>query len=151
NHYRERFTMGTGGYDNVVRYRSPMGQQYIKAVWCRYRDILGAPDIHFPLIGNPTGILWRGSVLSIETLRHAYFARRIVSVAPESVVEIGGGLGGQCYQAVSMGVPRYAIYDIPEVAVISGYFLLHALTERVSLYGEEPRDIQVLPHFAIED
>jgi hypothetical protein len=67
------------------------------------------------------------------------------------VVEIGGGLGGQAYQAVQFGVSKYTIFDIPEVAVISSYLLLSAFpNKRVRLFGEDSDyDIRVLPHFAI--
>lgn len=159
NHYRESFTSGTGGYDNVLRLRRPLGEVYIRHVWTSYRNTLARSgydmsQLTFPMVGNPAGVQFGGSVISIETLRHAYHALIIADLlrsAPNpAIVEIGGGLGGQCFQTMKL-IPAasYSIFDIPEVAVTSGYFLLSAFGS-VRLYGE-PGDaaISVLPHFAI--
>jgi putative sugar O-methyltransferase len=76
-------------------------------------------------------------------------------------VEIGGGLGGQAYQTIQMcdgQVSKYIVFDIPEVATISAYFLLSAFPDKcVRLFGEGPvsvasceeYDIAVFPHFTI--
>ena len=40
NLFREQFTIGTGGYDNYLMYRAPLGSFYIKYVWSSYRDKL---------------------------------------------------------------------------------------------------------------
>jgi putative sugar O-methyltransferase len=170
NLYREQFTIGTGGYDNYRRYNTFLGSFYIKYVWSSYRDKLltldGDPhDIRFPFVGNPTGVILDEHVISIETLRHAYHAieiRELLRDIPKAVIaEIGGGLGGQAYQAVSMSaeqISKYLVFDIPEVASISSYFLLSAFPDkRVRLFGEGPvstasddeYDIAVFPHVAI--
>ena len=161
NLYREKFTSGTGGgYDNYLQYHSLLGKAYIKYVWSSYRDNLVALDfdlrkITFPYVGNPAGVFYNDQVISIAALRYAYHAVEISELlrdCPDAVVvEIGGGLGGQAYQAVQLGVPKYTIFDIPEVAVISSYLLLSAFPKkRVRLFGEDSDyDIRVLPHFAI--
>ena len=111
------------------------------------------------------GVASNGSAVSIETLRHAYHAVEMCNllgnVNAPVVVEIGGGLGGQAYQAIQRcgdKISKYAIFDIPEVATISSYFLLSAFPEkRVQLFGEGPvsvapgvtYDLAVFPHFAI--
>ena len=75
-------------------------------------------------------------------------------------MEIGGGLGGQSYQTMQMSeqVSKYLLFDIPEVAAISSYFLLSAFpNKRVRLLGEgsvsvdlcEEYDVAVFPHFTI--
>jgi putative sugar O-methyltransferase len=171
NLFREQFTTGTGGFDNYIRYRSIMGRQYIKYVWSRYRDKLikldfNLQDISFPWIGNPTGIILNKQVISIETLRHAYHALEMRSLLQDihsaSIVEIGGGLGGQAYQTEKLcrQISKYVIFDIPEVAAISSYFLLSAFPEkRIRLFGEGPAsidstenyDIAIFPHFAIAE
>lgn len=155
NHCREQFAVGTGGYDAFIRYHSLLGPQYIKFMWASYRDILGHSDVRCPVIGNPTGVKINDCVISVETLRYAYHAREMARVLKpgDYVVEIGGGLGGVCYQVLQLADCKYSIYDIPEVAVLSGYFLLHALpAKRVKLYGEEGDfDVAVLPHFAIDE
>jgi putative sugar O-methyltransferase len=170
NLYREQFTIGTGGYDNYLRYRTLLGSFYIKYVWSTYRDKLLTLDfdlqeITFPLVGNPTGIILNENVIAIETLRHAYHAIEMVEllrdVPKATIVEIGGGLGGQAYQTIQMNgerVAKYLVFDIPEVAAISSYFLLSAFPDkRVRLFGEGPvsvasceaYDVAVFPHFAM--
>ena len=170
NLFREQCTIGMGGYDNYVRYRSPLGSLYIKYVWSSYRDKLLMLDfdpqrICFPHVGNQTGVVLNGKVISIETLRHAYHAVEMCELlrdVPKAIcVEIGAGLGGQTYQTVQMGgelISKYLLFDIPEVATLSSYFLLSAFPDkRVRLFGEGPvsvssgeeYEIAVLPHFAI--
>jgi hypothetical protein len=161
NTYRESFSSGTGGYDNLLRLRRPLGQLYIRHLWTTYRKTLEQSGydmarLRFPMVGNPAGVMLNGSVISVETLRHAYNARLIHQVlrdVPKPViVEIGGGLGGQCFQAMNLGrIAQYTNYDIPEVAVVSGYFLLSAFPNKgVRLYGESgPAEIAVMPHFSI--
>ena len=170
NFYREQFTIGTGGYDNYLRYRMPLGSLYIKYVWSTYRDKLLTLDfdlqkINFPFVGNPTGVIFNGNVISIETLRHAYHAVEMCEllrdIPKSTIVEIGGGLGGQAYQTIQIDgehVSKYLVFDIPEVATISSYFLLSAFPDkRVRLFGEgsvsvascEEYDVAVFPHFAI--
>lgn len=170
NLFREQFTIGTGGYDNYLRYRKPFGSLYIRYVWSKYRDkilTLGfdLQKIDFPHIGNQTGVVLKGNIISIETLRHAYHALQMCEllrdVPKATIVEIGGGLGGQAYQTIQMSsgqVSKYLVFDIPEVAAISAYFLLSAFPDkRVRLFGEgsvsvassEEYDLAVFPHFAI--
>ena len=169
NLFREQFSTGTGGYDSYRRYLAPFGSLYIKYVWCSYRDKLLKLDfdlqkLNLPLIGNPAGVVFGGNVIPIETLRHAYHAvemRDLLRDVPNAViVEIGGGLGGQAYQTMKIDgqFSKYIIFDIPEVATISSYFLLSAFPEkRIRLYGEGPvtaassdeYDLAVFPHFSI--
>jgi hypothetical protein len=170
NYFREPFSAGMDGYDCYVRYRSPLGGLYTKYVWSMYRDNLAAVgvdphNVDFPNVGNPVGVMIDGKIISIETLRHAYHAvemRELLRNVPEAVcVEIGGGTGGQSYQFVRLAgaqASKYVVFDIPEVAVLSSYFLLSALPEcRVRLFGEGPvsvasgdeYDLAVFPHFAI--
>ena len=121
--------------------------------------------IYFPLVGNPTGVVLNGKVISIDTLRHAYHAVEMCEllrdVPKATCVEIGAGLGGQAYQTVQMSrerISKYLLFDIPEVATLSSYFLLSAFPDkRVRLFGEGPvsvssgeeYDVAVFPHFAI--
>ncbi len=170
NFYREQFTIGTGGYDNYLSYRKLLGSLYIKYVWCTYRNKLLSLDfdlkkINFPFVGNPTGVIFNGNVISHETLRHAYHAVEMCEVLRDitraNIVEIGGGLGGQAYQTIRMSgeqISKYLVFDIPEVAAISAYFLLSAFPDKcVRLFGEgsvsvascEEYDIAVFPHFTI--
>ncbi len=168
NLFREQFTTGTGGYDTYLRYHAPLGELYIKYVWSSYRDKLLMLDfdlqkLNFPMIGNPAGVMLNGNIIPIETLRHAYHAvemRNLLRDIPNSIiVEIGGGLGDQAYQTMKLGenISKYILFDIPEVATISSYFLLSAFPEKhIRLFGEGPvsaassdkYDMAVFPHFS---
>lgn len=176
NFARERFATGLGSsYDDLRHYRTPLvGKAYVRTVWCRYRDALAdagfdLKTLAYPKIGNPAGVPVNGSVIQIDTLRHAYSAFSIMhllrDVNSPVILEIGGGLGGQAFQTVSQlrssGNPagRYFDFDIPEVQIAGGYFLIHAFPELdVRLYGEaevevdgaDRFDIGVFPHFAID-
>ncbi len=169
NIFREQCATGTGGYNDYLRYRTLLGGFYIKYVWSKYRDLLCSIDfdiekIDFPHVGNQTGVLINGKVISHTTLRHAYHAVEMSMLLSDTskanIVEIGGGLGGQAHQTLLMNeqISKYILFDIPEVAAISSYFLLSSFpNKRVRLFGEglvsadsrEEYDIAVFPHFSI--
>ena len=170
NFHREQFTIGMGGYDFFVRYRTLIGGLYLRYAWSMYRNKLlslgfDLRKIRFPLVGNPTGVMLNGNVVSIESLRYAYHAVEMCELLrdiPMAVVaEIGGGYGGQAHQTSEMNngmVSKYLVFDIPEVAAISSYFLLSAFPDKnIRLFGEGPistafgekYEIAVLPHFVI--
>ena len=169
NIFREKCTIGIGGYEDYRRYQTLLGGFYIKYVWSKYRDLLCSLDfdiekIDFPHVGNPTGGLINGKVISQTTLRHAYHAVEmsmlLCDTPKANIVEIGGGWGGQTHQALLMNeqISKYILFDIPEVAAISSYFLLSSFpNKKVRLFGEglisadsyEEYDIAVFPHFSI--
>ncbi|MGH9947361.1 MAG: putative sugar O-methyltransferase [Pyrinomonadaceae bacterium] len=173
NFAREQIAVGTGScYDDVVIFKTSLtGKYYIKSVWCDYRNKLvdagsSLAEIEYSNVGNPAGVPVDGRIISIETLRHAYNARTVAeilrNIANASIVEIGGGFGGQAFQTIGrlrkIGNPagKYFNFDIPEVLFIASYFLLKSLPEhRIRLYGEGPIndddfDIGLFPHFAID-
>ncbi len=171
NLFREPCTIGAGGYDSYLRYKSLLGSLYIKYVWSKYRNCLlsmdlDPRDVDFPNVGNQTGVYLDRKIISIETLRHAYHAvemRNLLTDVPGAVcVEIGAGLGGQAFQSLQIGknqISKYILFDIPEVAVLSSYFLLSAFPEKnIRLFGEgeistspdEAFDVAVFPHFCIQ-
>jgi len=172
NLQRNRFALGVGTSSEELTKPRILGTRslYLRTVWCEYRDKLlsygFAPEqIRAPLIGNPFGVRFNGDVLTINTLRHLHHAAEMrdwLSDVPQAtVVEIGGGFGGQAYQTVrlaSPGIAKYVIFDIPEVAAIASHYLMAALPDhRIRLFGEgavsvaadEPYDVAVFPHFAI--
>ena len=169
NIYREQCSTGTGGFDDYLRYKSFFGKFHIKYVWCKFRDLLCSigfdiKQIDFPYIGNPTGALYNGNVISHATLRHAYhgfkMSKLLSDINKANIVEIGGGLGGQAHQSLLMNkqISKYIVFDIPEVAAISSYFLLSAFPDKkVRLFGEglvstgnsEAYDLAIFPHFSI--
>lgn len=172
NTQRDRFAIGLGTSCEELSKPRSFGTRslYLRTVWCDYRDKLlsyGFPpdQIRAPLIGNPFGIPFNGDVLTINTLRHLHHAAEmwdwLSDIPLATVVEIGGGFGGQAYQTVrlaSPGIAKYVIFDIPEAAAIASYYLMAALpNHRVRLFGEgsvsvaadEAYDVAVFPHFAI--
>ena len=53
------------------------------------------------------------------------------------LAEIGAGIGCTGYLAAQLGLTRYSVFDLPEVNVAQGFFLLSTLGEdQVRLYGE---------------
>lgn len=67
---------------------------------------------------------------SIESLRHP----RII---PESILEIGGGIGLLGYLSWRKSVKRYTVIDLPLVAILNAYFASHYCPhDRIWLCGE---------------
>ena len=174
NFCRQPFAIGTGSsYDDVVHYKtSVFGRAYIKTVWCDYRDKLSDAGFDLsklvhPDIGNPAGLSMNGTVIPIETLRHAYngfaISNLLRDVSDPTVVEIGGGFGGQAFQTIHQmrthdrPVGKYFDFDIPEVLIPASYFLLKAFPDlQIRLFGEDPDgvsgkfDVGIFPHFTID-
>jgi putative sugar O-methyltransferase len=172
NFSREDFSAGFAeGFNELIHYRtSPIGQFYIKTVWSEYRNHLVAQgsdlsQVRSPFIGNPAGVWLNGDVIKVDTFRHVYHAVEMLSLlqdcARPRVVEIGGGDGTQAYQTLRLAGAKpvqYIVFDIPEVAVVSSYFLLSAFPDKkICLYGDlspaqlihSDFDLAVFPHFAI--
>lgn len=110
-------------------------------------------NLSFPAVGGSYGFILDGRIVTMESPEHTEVAYRVVSLLKEkglrSITEIGGGFGGTaCWilRLLSPEVPSYRIYDLPHANVLQGYFLSKVLPAgTVSLYGEEPRAVQVLP------
>lgn len=170
NLFREQLSNGAGGYDNYIRSKSVLGNLYIRHMWNVYRDKyeeIGGNfnEISFPLIGNPLGAIVDDKIISYETLRHAYRGKEICDLLKNeqdaTIVEIGGGLGGEAYQTMIRNqsqIKKYLLFDIPEIATISAFFLLSAFPDKkIRLYGEgkigaektEDFDIGIFPHYTI--
>ncbi|MCU0914692.1 MAG: putative sugar O-methyltransferase [Planctomycetes bacterium] len=181
NLHRQQFTIGAGSsYDEYVRYRTSLtGRCYVLTTWCRYRDLFrslapAGAEVHFPLIGNPAGIDLAGETIPIHTFRYAYHAREMLEwlrdIPDATIVEIGGGIGGQACQTLlgagpgtdtgtRRAIAKYLVFDLPEVAAICACVLLAAFPDRrIRLFGEGPvstdssedYDLGVFPHFALE-
>lgn len=104
----------------------------------------------FPAIGAPFGVALRGSAFPEQSFMHAYAAWRIRALGPfRRIAEIGGGFGGLCAYLAN-GDQAYTIYDLPYTNLLQGYFLLKCGLP-VSLSGEPPERIQVLPWWRIND
>lgn len=116
-------------------------------------------SLDFPRVGAAYGIVVGGRLITPETPDQVYGAARLRDALaayippcdePLRVVEIGGGYGGMAYWLLRMVDARYAIVDLPVVGVLQGYFLSEALGhEAVTLYGEPPGQVTIVPDHAL--
>lgn len=105
-------------------------------------------ELVFSDVGAPYGVALKGSVFPEQSFTHAYAAWRINSIGSfKSIAEIGGGYGGLCAY-LSRNECTYTIYDLPYTNILQGYFLLRCGFP-VSLGGERPNQIQILPWWNI--
>lgn len=150
-----------------IRILHSMNRTYV--IWKKMTDL---PDsaLEYPKeIGNMHGIDAAGRSVMLPAFHQSYFAARIGSLLREhagrrtSVVEIGGGYGSLAYH-LFQDTPlnyTYVSLDIPEVCVLSSYFLMSNFPgKKFLLYGERDgitgavmgeTDCIILPNFAIRD
>jgi putative sugar O-methyltransferase len=121
-------------------------------------------------IGKISGISNKEDFTILPAYRLHYFSQKIKRlfevIGDENnnlVLEIGGGFGGIAYHLFkdTNFDSCYLNIDIPEIAVISSYFLMMAFPEKkVLLYGEADKlteeiikeyDIIILPNFALPE
>jgi hypothetical protein len=162
NLHREPLSVGVGGsIDDVSSTLSPAVRAYYRSLFRRYAGLLQEvrpdwSDVETPCVGNPHGVVHNGRFVTLETLRYAHHATVLSEALGRravSILEIGGGLGGQALQFMQLGkVDRYAIVDLPEVGALVAYVLIAALGEdQVSLYGEtEGRLVTIGPPWAVD-
>jgi hypothetical protein len=154
----------------VVAAENPEQSRYGGALRDGLDDLVGRIEDHlgislaFPEVGSPFGVpLRESSVISTEQPEQVEAAVRLSEVVGTHlgdrvdglrVAEIGAGYGGMAYWFLQL-MPRtaaYTIIDLPIVNVIHGYFLARALgPDRVSLLGEPPAQVRVLPDHALDE
>ena len=169
NMFQETFTRGFSVYDGFIRLKRPFGRLYYLSVWQEYfkkylKEKYNTKLINFPEVGNPSGVILNDQVIPFETIRHCYFANQFKELLKGEenplVVEIGGGFGGFAQQFLSKFNDekiRYILYDLPEVNVISSYFLMKSFPNKKFLLfnnqdpweGSIDFDIAILPYFEI--
>ncbi|MBY0524361.1 MAG: putative sugar O-methyltransferase [Gemmataceae bacterium] len=112
-------------------------------------------DVSLPPVGAAYGCRIGSRLINMDSLLHSYSVHRLRQLGAQShstVVEIGGGYGCLAALAHRSGLRRFTICDLPWVNALQGYFLLMALPPRaVSLYGEAPAEVQVLPFWTFEE
>lgn len=121
-------------------------------------------ELDFPDVGAPCGLEEGGRLITLDTPDQIYGAIRAKDAIAFSavrrdgleqcrVVEVGGGYGALCYwfhRQPDCPATSYTIVDLPVVNVIQGYFLASTLGhERVSVFGESPADVHVVPNSAL--
>ena len=114
------------------------------------------PEVEGCLFGLET----RSGRLHFRDITALYAAWRIRTITSHleeaSICEIGGGVGRVAYYCAKFGIRSVAIFDLPFVNVLQGYFLIRALPgANVVLYGEKmPEDgqaIRILPGWVLGD
>jgi len=112
-------------------------------------------DPWFPDVGCAYGFQVAGQFVTLDGMTHALTAYRLRQLGARSqstVFEIGGGYGCLALMAQRAGVGRYAIFDLPWVNALQGYFLIRALPEgTVQLYGENTGAVRVLPYWRLAE
>lgn len=122
-------------------------------------------DLSFPLIGNPFGMEINSILIPFETIRHHYYATRILELLKKEdnsiICEIGGGFGGVAYHLIKKSERKkvkYIDFDLPEMITIVSYFLMNAYpNKRFLLFGEDDLsnnvfdsyDIILMPNFEL--
>ena len=116
-------------------------------------------SLKIPDIGNPWGIVTDGTLITSTSCRHHHLAHQVgqlLETCPsDQVLEIGGGFGGVAYYLHRTRGEKpihYVNLDIPEVLVMSQYFLMHAISPDFALFGED-RDWSrsLLPNFVLPE
>ncbi len=159
-------TCGGGQYYQRMKKVPFYKYQYISA-WQRRYDVckkeLGRePTFDSKLLGNPVGVCQGDQVVTLCNIEYHYYADQIASlvgqVAHPVICEIGGGVGGQAYETIRHHTPNlsYILLDIPEVLLLSSYYLMMAFPDKkMMLYGESGNptdyDIALLPNFFLPE
>ena len=102
---------------------------------------VGMNIAHPPVLGGLFGLDTSRGILDFRYISGIYSAWRIRQILEGredvSVCEIGAGIGFTAHAASRLSIKRYTIFDLPYVAVMTGYYLIKSLPEaRIILYGE---------------
>jgi hypothetical protein len=163
NFHRERFslTAGGGSDDYYAMKKNPLYKYQFVNSWYKYyniyKEVAGDhPQLTYPLVGNSVGLHHDGQIIPLNAIRYHYYATEILSLLRDVnnpvICEIGGGLGGQAYKILSNSdrAITYILLDIPEMLVISSYFLMAALPgKKFLLYGDGPLDSGSLDQYDV--
>lgn len=133
-----------------------------------WKDFVGGElkDLCRPFIGNPWGYYIHGNLIMGTSFRHHHYATLVsnllVDIDNPVVAEIGGGFGGFAYYLLKdRDDLTYINFDLPEILLISSYYLLNAFPhkrlllcdgpqlERMSLDTIKSYDIILLPNFEL--
>ena len=122
----------------------------------KIEEVLGRPiripevfDGFFSLLTREGAVHIRSIMSTYAIIQLHKITRLIDEPAPEdlNIAEIGAGIGFTAYAWNRPGTGSYTIYDLPEVNVAQGFFLLKTLgPKNVSLFGEPQNGlVRILP------
>jgi hypothetical protein len=163
NFHKEKFTVGSGGSadDYFGMKKSKFYQYQLANTWCKYYNVYDKirgvnHQLTYPQFGNPIGLFHNKQIIPIEAIRYHYYGIDVISLLRDIikpvVCEIGSGLGGQAYATLSNSNRdlTYILLDIPEMLIISSYFLMTAFpNKKFLLYGENTQDYANLDQYDI--
>lgn len=121
-----------------------------------------------PLVGNPWGLIIKDQLVAPKAVRFHTHAMQLTSLTkgiPHPLIaEIGGGYGGMAMYLLRINKHiTYINYDLPEMLILSAYYLLLSLDDRdrrFFIYGEGriPRgneiklyDVLMLPNYVLPE
>ncbi len=112
--------------------------------WREFTDKLyPLEELYTPQIGNPYGCYINDVPIIPAAARYNYYSHKIKAmvdgVESPVVAEIGGGLGVVAYFLTRDSNIKYVGFDLPEILIMSQYYLMMAFPEKkFLLYGERP-------------
>ncbi len=113
-------------------------------------------EISSPRAGGGTfGLSTQRGILSRKDIVAIYQTHRLAEILNDDltlpIAEIGGGAGVLMFHLYRKGFRNLRLYDLAQVAVIQGYYLIKSLPNtKISLFGEKEiseSDIAVLPYW----
>jgi hypothetical protein len=113
-------------------------------------------DVSFPKVGAAYGGWIDGRLVTVDSLAHSHTVLRVQQLGAKSgaqFAEVGGGYGCLACLMYRAGYQNYAMYDMPWVNALQGYFLIMALPPgSVRLFGESEStgSLQVLPYSELD-
>ena len=98
----------------------------------------GIKNLDTPRVGNSYGLMIEPNILiSVDNPRHDYFALKLIRLGLSlkkdkfTLLEIGGGYGGLCYQIFRRTKKvRYINVDLPESLYLAYYFLRKSMPKK---------------------
>lgn len=161
--------MGLAEAQGVVRLRCPEQGEWQAPAWSSLGRIcediessLGIPIRFPPLFDGLFALQTPAGPCHLRSMMAAYAVHEIGRHASNlktckadelRVAEIGAGIGFTAFAAAQLGMARYSVFDLPEINVAQGFFLLVTLgPDQVRLYGESSlATTEVLPPWAFEE
>ncbi len=92
-------------------------------IWREFTEQDDISSLFMPDVGRAHGITVEGTLIAPFQPRHDYYALKIKSLGPQTILEIGGGYGGLALQLSRRANVKYINCDLPETLYVAYYFL----------------------------